>query len=92
MLRSHDVLYQTGADISLPLTDLLMNQYTNQTVKFDDLCTDFKLHEALDDSKPYATMRMDATGSITGFTYVSGSGAGLVPLTVPTASSASVSS
>ncbi|CAM9564850.1 unnamed protein product [Pylaiella littoralis] len=61
-----------------------------KSVKFDDLCTDFKLHEALDGSSPYATMGMDATGAVTGFTYVSGSGAGLVPLTVPTASAASI--
>ncbi|CAN0428257.1 unnamed protein product [Pylaiella littoralis] len=61
-----------------------------KSVKFDDLCTDFKLHEALDDSSPYATMGLDATGAVTGFTYVSGSGAGLVPLTVPTALAASI--
>ena len=64
---------------------------THQSIKFDDLCTDFQLHEALDDSSPYATMALDATGAVTGFEYVSGSGAGLVPLTVPTASAASVS-
>lgn len=62
---------------------------THQSIKFDDLCTDFKLHEALDDSSPYATMALDAAGAVTGFSYVSGSGAGLVPLTVPTAASVS---
>ncbi|CAM9564780.1 unnamed protein product [Pylaiella littoralis] len=61
-----------------------------KTIKFDDLCTDFKLHEALDGSSPYATMALDESGAVTGFTYVSGSGAGLVPLTVPTASAASI--
>lgn len=61
-------------------------------MKFDDLCTDFKFHEALDSSSPYATMGLDATGAVTGFTYVAGSGASLVPLTVPTALAASVSS
>ncbi|CBJ25804.1 conserved unknown protein [Ectocarpus siliculosus] len=61
-----------------------------KNIKFDDLCTEFKLHEALDDSSPYVTMALDATGAVTGFNYVSGSGAGLVPLTVPTASAASI--
>ncbi|CAM9195752.1 unnamed protein product [Ectocarpus sp. 8 AP-2014] len=60
-----------------------------KSIKFDDLCTECKLHEALDDSSPYVTMALDATGAVTGFKYVSGSGAGLVPLTVPTASAAS---
>ncbi|CAM9089995.1 unnamed protein product, partial [Ectocarpus sp. 4 AP-2014] len=59
-----------------------------KSIKFDDLCTEFTLHEALDDSSPYVTMALDATGAVTGLTYVSGSGAGLVPLTVPTASAA----
>eukprot|EP00903_Cladosiphon_okamuranus_P014195 g13189.t1 len=62
-----------------------------KSIKFDDLCTDFQLHEALDASTPYATMALDATGAVTGFRYVSGSGASLVPLTVPTASAASIS-
>ncbi|CAN0399886.1 unnamed protein product [Ectocarpus sp. 12 AP-2014] len=61
-----------------------------KSIKFDDLCTEFTLHEALDDSSPYVTMALDATGAVTGLTYVSGSGAGLVPLTVPTASAASI--
>ncbi|CAM9641494.1 unnamed protein product, partial [Ectocarpus fasciculatus] len=61
-----------------------------KSIKFDDLCTEFKLHEALDDSSPYVTMALDATGAVTGLTYVSGSGAGLVPLTVPTATAASI--
>ncbi|CAM9095540.1 unnamed protein product [Ectocarpus sp. 6 AP-2014] len=61
-----------------------------KSIKFDDLCTEFKLHEALDESSPYVTMGLDATGAVTGFNYVSGSGAGLVPLTVPTASAASI--
>ncbi|CAB1113669.1 unnamed protein product [Ectocarpus sp. CCAP 1310/34] len=60
------------------------------SIKFDDLCTEFTLHEALDNSSPYVTMALDATGAVTGLTYVSGSGAGLVPLTVPTASAASI--
>ncbi|CAM9520719.1 unnamed protein product, partial [Ectocarpus fasciculatus] len=63
-----------------------------KSIKFDDLCTEFTLHEALDDSSPYVTMTLDATGAVTDLTYVSGSGAGLVPLTVPTASAALVSS
>ncbi|CAN0214942.1 unnamed protein product, partial [Scytosiphon promiscuus] len=57
-----------------------------KTIKFDDLCTEFQLHEALDASGAYVTMALDAAGDVTGFSYVSGSGAGLVPLTVPTAS------
>ncbi|CAN0053457.1 unnamed protein product, partial [Scytosiphon promiscuus] len=61
-----------------------------KTIKFDDLCTDFQLHEALDASDPYVTMALDAAGEVTGLTYVSGSGAGLVPLTVPTASADSI--
>ncbi|CBJ25807.1 conserved unknown protein [Ectocarpus siliculosus] len=61
-----------------------------KSIKFDDLCTEFTLHEALDDSSPYVTMALDATGAVTGLSYVSGSGAGLVPLTVPTASAASI--
>ncbi|CBJ25803.1 conserved unknown protein [Ectocarpus siliculosus] len=61
-----------------------------KSIKFDDLCTEFKLHESLDESSPYVTMGLDATGAVTGFNYVSGSGAGLVPLTVPTASAASI--
>ncbi|CAM9255649.1 unnamed protein product, partial [Ectocarpus sp. 8 AP-2014] len=61
-----------------------------KSIKFDDLCTEFKLHEALDESSPYVTMGVDETGAVTGFNYVSGSGAGLVPLTVPTASAASI--
>ncbi|CAM9455735.1 unnamed protein product [Ectocarpus sp. 8 AP-2014] len=61
-----------------------------KSIKFDDLCTEFTLHEALDESSPYVTMGVDATGAVTGFNYVSGSGAGLVPLTVPTASAAPI--
>ncbi|CAM9848210.1 unnamed protein product, partial [Ectocarpus fasciculatus] len=61
-----------------------------KSIKFDDMCTEFKLHEALDASSPYVTMALDATGAVTGLTYVSGSGAGLVPLTVPTATAASI--
>ncbi|CBJ25809.1 conserved unknown protein [Ectocarpus siliculosus] len=61
-----------------------------KSIKFDDLCTEFTLHEALDDSSPYVTMALDETGAVTGLSYVSGSGAGLVPLTVPTASAASI--
>lgn len=62
-----------------------------QSVKFDDLCTNFKHHESLDESMPYVTMSLNEDGSMAGMEYVKGSGsAGLVPLTVPTASAASV--
>ena len=62
-----------------------------QSVKFDDLCTNFQHHEALDSSGGYVTMTVEEDGSISDMSYNAGSGAGLVPLTVPTDMAASVS-
>lgn len=61
-----------------------------QSVKFDDLCTNFKHHEDLDDSGGYVTMTVQDDGTVSGMVYNAGSGAGLMPLTVPTASASSV--
>lgn len=62
-----------------------------QSVKFDDLCSNFKQHEDLDKSGGYVTMTLKPDKSVSSMAYVDGSGAGLVPLTIPTVDAASVS-
>lgn len=69
----------------------LKHKQTQQSIKFDDLCSNFQQHEALDSSGAYVEMTVNEDGTVAGMSYVAGSGAGLVPLTVPTASAASVS-
>lgn len=61
-----------------------------QSVKFDDLCTNFKEHEALDESGAVVTATVATDGSITGMTLSYEGSAGLVPVTVPTADVAKV--
>lgn len=60
-------------------------------MKFDDLCENFKEHEALDSSGALITAALDMGGAITDMTLAFGADAGLVPLTVPTSQAASVS-
>ncbi|CAM9115233.1 unnamed protein product [Sphacelaria rigidula] len=62
-----------------------------KSVKFDDLCANFQEHEALDADSPTVTATKDAaTGSILGMSLDSTGGAGVIPVTVPTADAASV--
>eukprot|EP00904_Undaria_pinnatifida_P003099 jgi/Undpi1/12790/HiC_scaffold_7.g02457.m1 len=66
------------------LSSLLAFPVTSK--KFDDLCTEFTLHETLDHSQAYLTADISTeTGEITGLTLNTGSGrsAGFIPLTVP---------
>lgn len=57
-----------------------------QSVKFDDLCTNFQEHEALDSAAPVVTATLAADGSIMGMALDASGDAGLIPVTVPTAS------
>lgn len=62
-----------------------------QSTKFDDLCVNFQEHETLDSSGAVVTASVDVSdGSIIGMTMSHSSEAGLVPVTVPTASASSV--
>lgn len=54
-----------------------------QSVKFDDLCTNFKDHERLDASHALVTMTLTADGAISGMTLASDSSTGVIPVTIP---------
>lgn len=68
-------------------TDKLMLQ----SVKFDDLCVNFKEHETLDASGVLVTATVASDGSISGMSLSYSDSAGLIPVTVPTDSVATVS-
>ena len=57
-----------------------------QSVKFDDLCTNFRDHEDLDASGSVVTMTKTMVGEITNMRLSSSTGkdAGVVPVTFPT--------
>ncbi|CAM9922367.1 unnamed protein product, partial [Scytosiphon promiscuus] len=56
-----------------------------RSVKFDDLCTNFKHHEELDSSLSVVTMTKTSAGGIIDMEISNtGSAAGVVPVTVPT--------
>lgn len=56
-----------------------------QTLKFDNLCQNFKQHEDLDNSEALMTATVDPSGAIKGVTLVTSGNAiaGTIPLTVP---------
>ena len=55
--------------------------------KFDDLCTDFQLHEALDESDVVLTATLDnASGDVSDVSLSSSGTVGYVPFTVPSGS------
>ena len=63
-----------------------------QSVKFDDLCVNFQEHEALDADSPIVTATKDvASGTIVGMSLDSTGGAGVIPVTIPTADVGNVS-
>lgn len=56
-----------------------------QSVKFDDLCTNFKHHEDLDGSNALVTITKTSDGAISGMELSNtGGSAGVIPVTVPT--------
>lgn len=58
---------------------------TTQSVIFDDLCTNFKHHEELDESNALVTITKTQGGKITGASLdISSATVGVVPITVPT--------
>lgn len=57
-----------------------------QSVKLDDLCQNFQAHEALDSDLPVVTATLANDGSIVAMTVESSGDAGVIPVTVPTAS------
>lgn len=58
-----------------------------QSVIFDDLCTNFKHHEELDESNALVTITKTAEGVVTGATLdTEGKAVGVVPITIPTSS------
>jgi len=62
------------------------------STKFDDLCMEFTQHEDLDDSEALLTATLDnLTGEISGITLSTNGPVGLIPFTVPTANTGSVS-
>ena len=62
------------------------------STKFDDLCMEFTQHEDLDASGALLTATMDnLTGDISGITLSTNGPVGLIPFTVPTANTGSVS-
>lgn len=64
---------------------------TEQTLKFDNLCHNFYEHEDLDNSGAILTATKDPAGTIIGMALATTKANGApIPLTVPTASVASV--
>ena len=62
------------------------------STKFDDLCMEFTQHEDLDSSGAVLTATLDNTsGAISGFSLSSNGPIGLIPLTVPSSQTGSVS-
>lgn len=62
------------------------------STKFDDLCMEFAQHEELDASEALLTATLDnVSGEITDISLSSNGPVGLIPFTVPTASTGSVS-
>lgn len=57
--------------------------FSQQSVKFDDLCTNFQHHEELDSSSAVVTVTKTSTGTISGMTLSSSSSVGVIPITVP---------
>lgn len=56
---------------------------TAQSVKFDDLCTNFRQHEDLDASESLVTVTKTPAGGIVGMTLSATGNAGVIPVTVP---------
>ncbi|CAM9244706.1 unnamed protein product [Choristocarpus tenellus] len=64
-----------------------------KTLKFDHLCDEFNLHEALDNSAPLLKADKDDTGVVTSVRLDAASGtSGYIPLTVPSTMTVDVSS
>lgn len=55
-----------------------------QSVKFDDLCTNFGHHEDLDESEAVVTITVTPDGGIAGMSLEASGSAGVIPVTVPT--------
>lgn len=61
-----------------------------QSVKFDDMCSEFTLHEELDYSGALLTATVDnVVGDITGLSLSASGTSGYIPLTVPSSTSVS---
>lgn len=58
-------------------------RYVRQSVKFDDLCTNFGDHEDLDAADATVTMTVSSSGVISGMTLSATNKAGVIPITVP---------
>lgn len=64
-----------------------------QSVKFDDLCTNFTEHMTLDESESLLTVTKNQADQITGMTLsrTGTAGAGVIPVTIPKTMDATVS-
>lgn len=82
-MRKHDFI-ALAYMVSRPLFGTSL-----QSVKFDDLCTNFKHHEELDSSFAVVTMTKTSGGDISDMKLSNtGSAAGAIPVTVPTTTAA----
>lgn len=60
-----------------------LRPFHEQSVKFDDLCTNFQHHEELDDADALVTVTKTSSGSISGMELSATNSAGVIPVTVP---------
>lgn len=73
----------------LPCRGVTLHRRAQQTLKFDNLCQNFREHGDLDTSGAIVKITKDPAGAITSMSLDSASGVP-VPVTVPTASAAAV--